>query len=277
MASTSNPEIGQSLQLGDVTTNVHDLGSGSPVLLIHGSGPGVTALANWRLVAPRFAEHHRVIAPDMIGFGYTEAPDLKFDLSRWVRQCVDLLDALEIERSAVVGNSFGGAVGLRFAIDHPDRVDHLTLMGASATPFPLTEGLDEVWGYEPSLELMSHLVRDVFVYDSSAITDDLVELRYQASIRPGFQERFAALFPAPRQRWIDAMSPSQDELRALDIPTLLVHGRDDKVIPADSSRKLAELIPNATLDIVPECGHWVQIEKTDHFCELVLDALREDR
>ena len=209
MASTSNPEIGQSLQLGDVTTNVHDQGSGSPVLLIHGSGPGVTALANWRLVMPRFAEHHRVVAPDMIGFGYTEASDLKFDLSRWVRQCVDLLDALEIERTAVVGNSFGGAVGLRFAIDHPDRVNHLTLMGASATPFPLTEGLDQVWGYEPSIELMSHLVRDVFVYDSSAITDDLVELRYQASIRPGFQERFAALFPAPRQRWIDAMSPSR--------------------------------------------------------------------
>ena len=149
MANTSNPEIGQSLQLGDVTTNVHDQGTGSPVLLIHGSGPGVTALANWRLVMPRLAEHHRVIAPDMIGFGYTEASDLQFDLSRWVRQCVDLLDALEIERCAVVGNSFGGAVGLRFAIDHPDRVDHLTLMGAAATPFPLTEGLDQVWGYEP--------------------------------------------------------------------------------------------------------------------------------
>jgi 2-hydroxymuconate-semialdehyde hydrolase len=118
---------------------------------------------------------------------------------------------------------------------------------------------------------MAHLLRDVFVYDGSSIDGDLVDMRYRASTRPGFHERFSALFPAPRQRWIDAMSPSSDELADMRIPTLLVHGRDDKVIPVSSSEQVAEQIPGARLEVFPECGHWVQIERTEEFCALVLE------
>jgi pimeloyl-ACP methyl ester carboxylesterase len=81
---------------------------------------------------------------------------------------------------------------------------------------------------------------------------------------------------APRQQWVDAMSPSPDELAALRTPTLLIHGRDDKVIPVSSSRQLAEQIPGARLEVIPECGHWVQIEKTDEFISLVREFLRGD-
>lgn len=271
--TVENPEIGKTIDLNGVSVNVHDQGSGSPVLLIHGSGPGVTAFANWRLIIPRLQDEHRVIAPDMIGFGYTEAGEVGFDMDRWVAQCIDLLDALEIDKVAVMGNSYGGAVALRMSLDHPERIDRLVLMGAAATPFEITEGLEAVWGYEPSVEAMGSLLRDAFVYDSSAITDDLVEMRYRASTRPGFHERFAALFPAPRQRWVDAMSPTPQELASLKAPTLLVHGRDDKVIPASGSEQLARQIPNARLEIIPECGHWVQIEKTDVFVALVSEFL----
>jgi len=271
----SNPEIARSITLGDLTANVHDVGSGPPVLLIHGSGPGVTAYANWRLVMPRLAGEYRLIAPDMLGFGYTEAGAVRFDLARWTRQCVDLLDALNLDRVAVIGNSFGGAVGLRLALDHPRRVSRLVLMGAAGTPFPLTAGLDAVWGYEPSRQAMTHLLRDVFVYDGSSIDEDLIDMRYQASMRPGVHERFSALFPAPRQQWINAMSPSPDELAAMRIPTMLVHGRDDKVIPVSSSQQLAVQIPGARLEVLPQCGHWVQIEHTEEFCTLVRAFLRQ--
>jgi 2-hydroxymuconate-semialdehyde hydrolase len=142
-------------------------------------------------------------------------------------------------------------------------------------PLPITDGLEAVWSDEPSREAMAHLLRDVFVYDGSAITEDLIEMRYQASIRPGFHERFSALFRAPRQRWVDAMSPSAEELKAMTIPTMLVHGRDDKVIPGNNSHQLADQIPGARLEILPECGHWVQIEKTDEFCGLVPAFLGE--
>jgi 2-hydroxymuconate-semialdehyde hydrolase len=275
--SAEDPEIGRAVRLDDATVNVLEAGSGSPVLLIHGSGPGVTAFANWRLVIPRLQDNHRMIAPDMLGFGYTEADDVRFDLERWVSQCVQLLDELGLQRVAVVGNSFGGAVGLRLALDHPERVERLVLMGASATPFPITDGLEAVWGYQPSRESMGHLLREVFVYDGSTITDDLIDMRYQASVRPGFHERFSALFPTPRQQWVDAMSPYPDELKAMRIATMLIHGRDDKVIPADSSRQLAEQIPGARLEIIPECGHWVQIEKTDEFVGLLRDFLENEQ
>lgn len=271
--STTDPEIGRQIDLDGISVNVHDRGEGSPVLLIHGSGPGVTAFANWRLILPRLEDDYRVVAPDMIGFGYTEAGEVGFDMGRWVGQCLDLLDALGIDKAAVIGNSYGGAVALRLAIDHPDRVSRLVLMGAAATPFEITDGLEAVWGYEPSLEAMGSLLRDTFVFDGSSITDDLVEMRYRASTRPGFHERFAALFPAPRQRWVDAMAPTPDEVKALQTPTLLVHGRDDKVIPVSSSQQLAAQLPNAQLEIIPECGHWVQIEKTDEFVALVTEFL----
>lgn len=274
-AEVTDPEIGRQIQLGDISANVLDVGAGPPVLLIHGSGPGVTAFANWRLVLPELQDSHRLVAPDMAGFGYTEAGEVSFDLDRWVRQCTGLLDELGLARVSVIGNSYGGAIALRLAIDHPGRVDKLVLMGAAATPFPITDGLEAVWGYEPSREQMAHLLRDVFVYDNAAITDDLIDLRFKASTRPGFHERFSALFPPPRQRWVEALSPAPDELAGIAAPTLLVHGRDDKVIPMSGSQQLAEQIPNARLEVIAECGHWVQIEKTAEFVALVREFLAD--
>lgn len=270
---TTVPEIGHRCELGSLRINYHDRGDGEPVLFIHGSGPGVSAWANWRTVIPQLESSLRIIAPDMIGFGYTDAPVTRFDIDAWTGELTALLDALGIERCSVVGNSFGGAMALHLAERHPDRVEKLVLMGPAATPFTLTDGLDDVWGYEPSLEAMGHLLRDVFVYDGSAISEDLVEMRYRASTRPTVQERYAALFPAPRQRWVDALSLSPDRLARIGQPTLIVHGRDDKVIPLEASRQLAAQLPDARLEVIDECGHWVQIEHTDRFCSLVDEFL----
>jgi pimeloyl-ACP methyl ester carboxylesterase len=137
-------------------------------------------------------------------------------------------------------------------------------MGSVGTEFPLMPGLDRVWGYEPSVENMAELIR-LFAYDQSIATEDLVELRYRASIREDVQERFAALFPAPRQRWVDALALDEERLRAISQPTLLLHGTDDQVIPVAVSRRLADLIPDSRLIEISNCGHWVQIEQTDVF------------
>lgn len=272
---TTNPEIARQITAAGIVTNVHDCGQGDPVLLIHGSGPGVSAWANWRLVMPRLAERFRVIAPDMAGFGFTERKAGRhLDLATWVDQVVGLIDALGLEQVHLVGNSFGGAVALATAIRHPGRIRRLVLMGSVGVSFPLTEGLDAVWGYEPSLPAMRRLL-DIFAHDRSLVTDDLAELRYQASIRPGFQESFAALFPAPRQRWIDALASSEAGIRALGQETLLIHGRDDRVIPLATSLTLLDWIPRSQLHVFGQCGHWVQIEHTARFCRLVTDFLSE--
>jgi len=275
----SNPEISQSISTGGFATNYHDVGTGAPVLLIHGSGPGVSAWANWRLLLPVLAQTRRVIAPDMRGFGFTERPanpadSSAYSMAAWVQQAVDLLDALKIEQADLVGNSFGGALALALAISHPKRVRRLVLMGSVGVPFEITSGLDAVWGYTPSLATMRGLL-DIFAYNPALATDELAALRYQASIQPGFQEAFAAMFPAPRQRWVDAMASPEAAIRALPHQTLVVHGREDRVIPLSNSLTLANWIERAQLHVFGQCGHWTQIEHAARFAQLVENFLAE--
>lgn len=274
-AVAASPEIAASIDAGGIRTNYHDLGAGDPVLLIHGSGPGVSAWANWRLVMPELARARRVIAPDMAGFGFTDRrAGQVYRMDLWVDQAVGLLDALDIERADLVGNSFGGALALAIAIHHPQRVRRLVLMGSVGVPFDITPGLDAVWGYTPSLANMRRLM-DLFAWDRRLVTDELAQLRYEASIRPGFQESFAAMFPAPRQRWVDAMTSDEADIRALPHETLVIHGRDDRVIPLSNALTLAQWISRAQLHVFGRCGHWTQIEHAARFARLVGDFLAE--
>ena len=271
----TNPEIARSVVAAGIRTNVHDLGHGAPVLLIHGSGPGVSAWANWRLLMPELAKTRRVIAPDMVGFGYSDRPtNQRYDMDTWVAQAVGLLDAMEIERADLVGNSFGGALSLALTIRHPKRVRRLVLMGSVGVQFPITPGLEAAWGYEPSIDNMRALL-DVFAFDRGLVTDDLAKLRYEASIRPGFQESFSAMFPAPRQRWVDAMASREADIRAIAQETLVIHGREDKVIPLATSLTLANWIARAQLHVFAQCGHWTQIEHAARFARLVENFLGE--
>ncbi len=275
MDQAANPEVAHSIVAAGIRTNYHDLGHGHPVLLIHGSGPGVSAWANWRLIMPELASQARVVAPDMVGFGYTDRPPgQRYAMEIWVEQAVGLLDALGIEKTDLVGNSFGGGLALALAIRHPQRVRRLVLMGSVGVHFPITPGLDAVWGYTPSLQTMRKLL-DIFAFDPKLATDELAQLRYDASIRPGFQESFAAMFPAPRQRWVDAMASTEADIRSLPHQTLVVHGREDQVIPLANSLTLANWIPRAQLHVYGQCGHWTQIEHAARFAQLVGNFLAE--
>jgi 2-hydroxymuconate-semialdehyde hydrolase len=272
---SQNPEIGKSIIASGITTNYHDVGSGSPVLLIHGSGPGVSAWANWRLTIPALATGRRVIAPDMVGFGFSQRPTgVRYNLDTWVAQAIGLLDALQIEQTDLVGNSFGGGLALALAIRHPTRVRRLVLMGAAGVSFPITPGLDAVWGYQPSIANMRKLL-DVFAFDRSLMSDELAELRYKASIQPGFQEAFESMFPAPRQNGVESLASREQDIRALPHETLVIHGREDQVIPLSNSLTLAQWITRSQLHVFGRCGHWTQIEHSARFAQLVANFLAE--
>ncbi len=266
---TNNPEIGRMIATGATETNYHDLGNGAPVLLLHGSGPGVSAWANWRLPLLALSTKFRCLAPDLAGFGYTTTPDdFVFTRQAWLDQIIAFLDAAGVEKAHVIGNSFGGSMALALAIARPERVHRLVLMGSVGVPFELTAGLDAVWGYTPSFENMQSIMK-IFAYNQALVGDDLVRMRYEASIRPGVQEAYARMFPAPRQRWVDAMSHSEPDIRGIKHKTLLVHGRDDKVIPPSTSMTMLNWIENSQLHIFGRCGHWTQIEHAAEFGRLV--------
>lgn len=276
MSTHENPEIGASIDAGGIRTNYHDLGEGPPLVMIHGSGPGVTGWANWRLVMPALAARHRVLAPDMVGFGYTDRPDgVSYDLDTWVKHALDFLDALDLAQVDLVGNSFGGALSLALAIRRPERVRRLVLMGAAGVEFELTPALDAVWGYTPSVENMREMM-DTFAYNRALVTDDLARMRYEASIRPGIQEAYSAMFPAPRQRWVTALASDEADIANVPHETLVIHGRDDRVVPLANSLRFLELIERSQLHVFGRCGHWTQIEHADRFARLVLDFLAED-
>jgi pimeloyl-ACP methyl ester carboxylesterase len=274
MTTTEKPEIGQSAVANGIRTNYLEAGSGDEtVLLIHGSGPGVTSYANWRLVIPSLAENFHVIAPDMVGFGFSERPEgVDYGLDTWADQVVGLMDTLGIQKAHLIGNSFGGGIALRVATKHPDRVGKLVLMGSMGVPFDIPAGLERVWGYEPSVENMREVLH-TFVYNRERIDDELARSRYEGSIQPGFQEAFSAMFPAPRQRWVDAMTVPDEEIKKLPHETLIVHGREDEVIPVANSYYLESIMQNADLSVYANCGHWSMIERNADFNRHVRDFL----
>lgn len=275
MIQVNNPEIGSTINASGIPTNFHDIGTGHTVLMIHGSGPGVSAWANWRLVMPELSKRMRVIAPDLVGFGFTQRPEgTQYNLDTWVAQAIGLLDALGLQQVDVVGNSFGGAIAVAMAVRHPERVRRLVLMGAAGVPFSLTPGLDAVWGYTPTLDNMRHLL-DLFAFDRNLVNDELAKLRYEASIRPGFQEAYSILFPQPRQRWVDALASSESDIRALPNETLILHGREDQIVPLETSLTYAKWIERSQLHVFGRCGHWTQIEHSVRFSRLVGDFLTE--
>jgi pimeloyl-ACP methyl ester carboxylesterase len=277
MTTTENPAVGKHAEANGIRTNYLEAGAGSEhVVMIHGSGPGVTSYANWRLVVPALAEDFHVVAPDMVGFGYSDRPaGVNYSLDTWADQTLGLMDTLGIESANLVGNSFGGGIALRMATKHPERIGKLVLMGSMGVHFPITEGLDQVWGYDGTLEGMRKVL-DYFAYSRELVNDELAHVRYQGANEPGFQEAFSSMFPAPRQRWVEEMRVAEDQISALPHRTLIVHGREDQVIPLANSYRLLELLDNADLAVFSHCGHWSMIERTADFNRLVRGFLLGD-
>lgn len=264
-------ERGKLIDAGGIRTHFHDVGprDGAPVLMLHGSGPGVSAWANWRLNMDALAAAgHRVLAPDLVGFGYTERPEnVYYSLGTWSQQVFDFMDALGVERGAIVGNSLGGRIALDMAGSRPERISRMVLMGAPGAGMTLTEGLKQLRAYQPSLENMRRMLLDCFAVDPSIITDDLVRTRYEASMQPGMFETYQEMFSDKHAG--SRLGITEDQVRDIPTRTLLVHGREDRVVPVEVSWNMVRLLPDADLSVFAHCGHWTQIERADDFNAVV--------
>jgi pimeloyl-ACP methyl ester carboxylesterase len=270
---TSDLRAGAFVTAGGISTHYHDAGDGDPVVLLHGSGPGVSAWANWQHTIPALAKTSRVLAFDLVGYGATERPEtIRYSLRSWTDHVWAFLDALGLGEVSVVGNSLGGRLALQMAEDDGSRLNKMVLMGSPGVGMTVTEGLTALRGYEPSPENMRALLTGYFAVDTSIITDDLVRIRYEASAAPGAHEAYRLMFFDPRHDGSN-LGITEEQVRAVTVPTLLVHGLQDKVVPPQVSWTMANLLPDADLHVFARCGHWTQIERAAEFNALVADFL----
>lgn len=265
-------------------TRIHyrEAGDGPPLILIHGGGPGASGWSNWNRNVAALAASHRVIVPDLPGFGLSsERPRGTVFPGWWATPMLGLLDALGIERADLVGNSLGGSVTLKIALEAPDRIRRMILMGtggsfAPLSPFP-TAGLVTLrsfyQGAGPSMERLRGFIGQ-FVYDPSLITEALLEERFEAAMNP-------AIVANPPMEQKPGDPPAEDlwrDARLTGLPhrTLLIWGREDRVMPLDCAFPLLKQIPDARLYVIPRCGHWAQWEHADDFNTTVLRFLGDD-
>lgn len=252
---------------------VAEKGAGTPVVLLHGGGPGASGVSNYSRNIEALAEHFRVIVPDMPGYGRSskgvDGSDPFGYLADHIR---GMLDELGIDCAHLVGNSYGGACALRLALDTPHRVDRLVLMGpggVGTTRGLPTQGLKSLLAYYggdgPSVDKLRSFIRTYLVYDGDAVPDELIESRYRASIDPEVVANPPLQRPAgPKTLW--RMDFTRDRrLTRLTTPTLVIWGRDDKVNKPSGARMLGNRMPNADVLVTANTGHWVQWERADFF------------
>ncbi|KSZ57583.1 alpha/beta hydrolase [Rhodococcus pyridinivorans KG-16] len=251
-------------------THYHELGEGTPILFLHGSGTGVTAAANWWLNLPDLAHHGRCIAIDSIGYGQTVvAEGTEYGIREWVRHAVRVLDVLGIEKTWIVGNSLGGWLAFQFAIDFPDRLLGIVSMGTGGAK--LTGALKS--HSNPTLtEEGIRKTLEMFVVDKSLVTDELVSLRYKSALNDTASDRLAEVVAA-RDRDRHELPLDFDVLSRLDVPVLLIHGTQDVVIPVSRTWEILNVVPHADAHIFSQCGHWSQVERAEEFNAIVGDYL----
>lgn len=247
-------------------THYHELGEGTPILFLHGSGTGVTAAANWWLNLPQLSEHGRCIAIDSIGYGQSiAADDVQYGIKEWVRHAVRVLDALGIEKTWIVGNSLGGWLAFQFALDYPERLLGIVSMGTGGAK--LTQALK---GHS-NPNLSEEGIRDtleLFVVNKELVTDELVKLRYQSALNDTASDRLKEVVAA-RDRDRNELPLDFERLAELDIPVLLIHGVQDHVIPVSRTWEILNTVRHADAHIFSQCGHWSQVERADEFNEVV--------
>jgi 2-hydroxy-6-oxonona-2,4-dienedioate hydrolase/4,5:9,10-diseco-3-hydroxy-5,9,17-trioxoandrosta-1(10),2-diene-4-oate hydrolase len=268
---------GRTIALNGRDFHYLDVGQGEPTILIHGGGPGASGLSNYRRNVGALAQGRRVIVVDLPGYGQSANRPISGGIFDSMAEAVlGLMDALELESASFVGNSLGGGTAMRLALSQPERARKLVLMGSGGslpifTPMP-TEGLLRMLqfyeGEGPTMEKLRKVI-DLLVFDPSAITPELLQERFEACTRPDVIAN-----PPLRGRG----GRTEDEvwlsgLHKIKQPTLIVWGREDRVMPLDAAFLLLKTIPNAQLHVFSRCGHWAQWEKADEFNALVADFL----
>jgi 2-hydroxy-6-oxonona-2,4-dienedioate hydrolase len=263
------------INAGGLRTRVLSAGnSGTPLIFLHGTSGHLEAFI--KNILPHSAKF-RVFAFDMIGHGYTDKPDHRYEIRDYVRHLLDVCDALQIERAHISGESLGGWVAASFAINHPSRIDRLVLNtagGLTANP----EVMERI--YTLSMDAVRNASREsvrkrleFLMHDPRHVSDDLVEMRYRIYTQAGFARTMENILCLQKMEIRQRNLFKEDELRKISAPTLVVWTDHDPTAPVSVGERFATLIPNARLEVMKGCGHWPQFEDAETFNRLEIDFL----
>jgi len=251
----------------------HEAGSGMPVVFVHGSGPGASGYSNFQGNYPFFADRgFRAIVPDSLGFGLSSKPDVDYELDFVLGGLKALLDALEVERCAVVGNSHGGAMAIQLALDQPERVSKLVLMAPGGLEkrerYMEQRGIRSMFKAVSAAEGITReslqKVLTLQVHDPQWITDALVSQRWEVA-----QKQPKRLFSTLR---VPELAPRLGEIAC---PVLGLWGNQDHFCPVSGAGILSDACPDSRVLRLSRCGHWVMVERAALFNQLSTDFLRE--
>jgi 2-hydroxy-6-oxonona-2,4-dienedioate hydrolase len=264
----------------------HEAGPGSgaaPVLLLlHGSGPGVTGWANFSENLPVFAPKFRTVILDLPGYGGSE-PAEGNPMAAGADAVVAFMDRLGIAKAHIVGNSFGGLVGALVAAHHPERVNRFVTIGGVGFglfgAFP-GEGINLLTEFaeNPTRENLAAWLRSM-VFDQSLITPALIDERFKHAVEPVALATTRKLYSRADVRALaEAVEgpngvSSFAHLARIKAPTLICWGREDRIGTLDRALVPMRLIRNCELHVFPNCGHWTMIERKFEFERLVLEFL----
>lgn len=271
----------QYTRVGTIKTRFWALGDkGTPVILIHGLGGSVES---WMFNVSTLAQHHRIYAIDLPGFGHTEKPLDPFSLSSLAQFVNDFMKLQGVDKASLIGNSMGGGITLKFAITFPEKIDRLVVVNSIALGTELSRNLRLA-----SLPLIGEFftkpgkrgtVRSLLegcVYDPTVITEELVDISYQFITQPGAQKHFLSTLRSItnlRGQHSHIIHSIVDNLHMITAPTFIIWGKQDHMIPVAHAQVIKEGIMNSKLHILDSCGHNPQIEYPEKFNSLVLEFL----
>ncbi|WP_246281539.1 alpha/beta fold hydrolase [Fodinicola acaciae] len=268
----------RTVDVDGLTFAYHQAGDGEPLLMLHGSGPGVSAWSNFQHNLPVFAEKFRTIMPDLPGFGGSALPTLDEPYPQVAAKSITrLMDRLGIESAVFVGNSMGGAVAAELAARCPERVSRMALMGSGGLSVGIfqtepSEGFQRLFEFlgDPSRERMVTWLRTM-VYDHGRITDQLIDERMRNATADGAVGRMQAIFGSMFGN--QTSPPLWTRATTIATPTLLLWGRDDRMLPYDQAHFATRWLPDVELHTFARCGHWIQVERKSDFERVVTEFL----
>ena len=272
MAKTPIPEGSYCGIRSGMTLHYHEAGTGEPIIFLHGSGPGASGYSNFKGNYPEFAKHgYRAIVPDLPGFGLSSKPeDAQYVLDFFVEALHGLVTKLGIDKCILLGNSLGGAIALKYTLDHPAIVSKLILMapgGLEELPaYMQMEGIQkmiQVFTAGPmDMEAMRKLLT-LQLYDPKLITDELLA------------ERVGVCETQPRTVLTTMrVQNMENQLGDVKCPVLGFWGTNDRFNPSTGAAKIVERCQQARVLLLNRCGHWVMVEHRDLFNRTCIDFLR---